>query len=141
MLLGRLLLAHTQRFSVWELLDAGTPLAAEAPPDCDQYLGPYSIVDMDSAFGELNHLELLAGASSGEEAVRIGRVGAPFREVKVLVTTDESVFIEELDGTGTRTWLPIALLVRTKTAVSNHLFTIFISKDDINRTPRMHDLY
>lgn len=120
--LGVLVLAHTRRFSVWELGDSGAPPAVASPSDCDRALGPGSLVDFDAAFGELNHLELLAGASSGAEAVRIGRVGTPFREVKVLVTTDESVFVEELDGTGTRTWLPIAQLVKHKQPYATFFF-------------------
>ena len=69
-------------------------------------------LDVEAAFGDLlaSPSGGASATSAGSEMARIGRVKSPSREVKVLVTTDDSVFVEELDGSGTRTWLPISEL-------------------------------
>ena len=51
-----------------------------------------------------------AGSRQIPDGARLGRVKSPSREVKVLVTTDDSVFIEELDGSGVRSWVPLSEL-------------------------------
>jgi hypothetical protein len=102
-------LAYTLRFSVWGLRENLSQTLTVAPVEVDW--APLTSGDVHGAFKDLEDLELILSSSSGDKAIRIGRVGNPLREVKVLVTTDESVFIEELDGTRSRRWLPIDQLV------------------------------
>lgn len=109
MRIGELELVNTLRFTVWGLQENVFDSLAEAA--VGKECSPVAIDDMHEAFKDLEDFEMFSSPSSSDEAIRIGRVGNPLREVKVLVTTDESVFVEKLGGAKRRCWLPIDQLV------------------------------
>jgi len=109
MRIGKLELVKTLRFSVWGLQENVFDCLAEAA--VGKEWSPVATGDVHEAFKDLEDLEMFSSPSGGDEATRFGRVGNPLRDVKVLVTTDESVFVEELDGSRSRHWLPIDQLV------------------------------